>query len=253
MRLRKQLFGVALASLIANVHGQVVPPMDHVVINDPRLFDLSNVGPAYVLADGPITTGTLSVVQGPKGKLVGVANITNIYGNAFGPIDLKGTVEINGLNPLAMEMKGSAPGGVKVSITGTYDVAPKLMNVIVIVKIKTNTFQWNDSFVPSHANDTGMSLHRSTVASNKNGLIKGKFDVNVPATPTFQISVEDRQKIPTTDFNLTRTGSTIIGTFTNPDNLFAVVSAGVTFGYGRLITAGANVNITTDNLFLREL
>ena len=252
MKLSRSVISASLliAALQTSALAQGVPPIDHVFINDPRLFDISDNGTPYALADGPQATATLNLVQGPAGTLAGSITVTDEFANIWGPIPLSGDLLLRSTLPLSLRLSGGGAGQAKVKITGSYDPGVTLMKVLVDVKTPQKLkYQWNDGFIPVYANDTGATISRTSVASNTKFVIRGTHTITGPAT-SLGIATQDRQLI-NSGFQLKGPGLNVIGQFNNVSNTFPVSNARFSIGYGPIFTPGSLVTVTTDNFFVR--
>lgn len=250
MKLCRQLCLAAVMAAGALAQGQIVPPLDHIVVNDPRIFNISDDGAVYDLLDGPVASGALSLVHGPDGALAGTIVVTDDHLNVWGPVALTGKLRVNGTKALSLRLAGGGPGEAKIKITGSYDAPLKLMRVVVIVKTPEKLrFQWNDAFVPEHADLTGFTLDRTSVASNAQNKIKGQHLLVGPGINTL-VNSQDLE-VPNSDFQLKAPGVKLFGDYNLGPNTFSVNSSKTSIGYGSVFTPGSLVTITSDNLFPR--
>ena len=237
------------ASACLPVQAQTVPALDHISINDGRVFDLSDAGNTYRLDDGPEATATLNLVQGPKGRLTGIVTFQDEALNTFGPVTVNGKLSVKGTTPLAMTLKGNSPA--KVQLTGTYEPGLKMMNVRITAKSPDKrTFAWNDSFIPTNASSTGLSYHRMDVLSNQKLAITSNHAVSGPALSAL-VKTADREG-PASSFSLKGKGVNLFGNYNTATTTFTVTSSIADTGYGRITTPGSLVTVTSDNFIVRQ-
>lgn len=245
------LWATALMAMAPYAHGQSVPPLDHIVVNDPRIFDLSDAGAGYALEDGPVASAMLSLVQGPKGAIAASVVISDDHMTSWGPVVASGKLKVSGTNPLSLRLKSHSKGMPRISITGNYDASVRLMRVLVKVKTpEGQSFQWNDAFVPDNATSVGLAIDRAAVVSNGKNVIKGSHVISVPGAVPLLVRTTDRE-IPNTDFKLQGKGVNIMGDYNPATMSFSVFQSKVSVGYGTIFTPGSLVIVTSDNSFLR--
>jgi hypothetical protein len=196
----------------------------------------------------------VNLTQGPRGALVAEVTISDNHLNTWGPVTLAGKAKVKALQPLTIKLNGGSKGLPKVKITGSYDASVKLMRVLVNVKTPEGiSFQWNDAFVPDHADDVGLRLDRVSVATNLAGQIKGVHNLTLPgAMPmVLPLASTDRQ-LPNSDFMVNAKGVKLIGDYNHASDTYSVYNAKFNVGYGLIFTPGSLVNITSDKLFPRN-
>jgi len=234
----------------AMVQAQSVPPVDHIFVNDPRVFNLDDNGGGYNLTDGPQASAKIRITQGPRGTLAATAQVQDEFPTMFPTVGLAGRLSIKGTRQLSMRLAGGGAGEPRISIVGTYDAPLQLMRVVVRVRTPSGVrYQWNDSFVPDFAANTGFSIDRTSVATNTQGIIRGQHLFVGPSLMTFS-NTADKQ-LPNFGYQVKGTGVNVIGLYYPGPMNFSVTNARTSLGYGPIFTPGSLVNVTTDNLFTR--
>lgn len=253
MRAAKSLLTAAIMSAVAVPHAQGVPPVDQILINDARIFDVSDDGTSYELNDNPMFTAYLRILQGEKGKLTGSVVVEDELTTIYGPVAISGKLAVQETLPLNMKMAGNGGKGLpKVSLTGTYDASVSLMKVVISVTMPNKqVYTWNDAFVPDFAAVTGINLQRANVVKNKKLLIAGEHTMSAPGIMNVPVKTQDRATA-SNGFQFRVKGINIVGGYNTTFEVFQVNNVVVNTGYGTIITPGSLISCQSYKLFTRE-
>lgn len=228
-----------------------VPPLDHIKINDPRIFNLSDNGTGYQLTDNPHASLSINLIHGPKGTVTGTATLSDDALRTWGPLPFKGKLSVSNGSPLTLKMSGGTGSTAKIYVTGEYDPVLKIFNVRIKAHTNENLqFKWNDSFFPHDALNAGILLSRNSVTHNQNNIIKGPYSYQMPADPVSSNNVVDKE-CPNSFFKVTGKGANIYGSYNPILDSYNITGCKINCGYGNINTAGSLVSITSDNLFPR--
>jgi hypothetical protein len=234
-----------LTACFASYAQSPIQSLDHIKINDPRVFDLSDDGSGYLLNDGPGTSATIKLIQGPRGTVVGTATIADDHGNLWQDISLTGKLKVSGTGPLSVKLASNAKGQT-LRVTGSYDAGLKLMRVKVQTKSKGGpSYQWNDAFVPDNASTTGFSLDRQSATAGPKGSVSGTYAVSVPGTPAWTVPTRETQ-LRASSYKLQGKGISLYGDYNRLTGTSSIYQAKFSVGYGTIFTPGALVTVSGD-------
>lgn len=236
--------------LVLPVFAQSQPGLfiNHIAVNDPRIFDVSSDGAPYMLDDNPFAEVSLNLVHGDRGLVSGMVTIHDNNGQTWGPVGVMGKLSVKGVAPLTLKLKASDKSFGKLSITGSYDTSVQLFRVRVNFNSPSKTkYSWNDSFTPAFASTTGyyFALDQVTITTKKK--VPCTYALSTPISSSV-ITGCKYSMMPDFRFQLKARSNAIGGNWNPISETFSASSCKGSAGYGKIFTAGSLVSIVPIHL-----
>jgi hypothetical protein len=252
-RLRAAALFLAL-TCTAGAQNAVIPPIDNVLIDDPRILDLT--GDGYQLVGSKYLVD-FSVVQDSRGYLIGSAQVDD--GTTIPePVAVTGRLSVDGSRGLKLALAGGEGNTTRpaISINGRSD--GRIFTVTVKVKGALGKETFNENFAPVNEERGAfigepiepLSLPVAAIASNKGSCVTTSSRIaELPAEDVAVFATESYKKNAFTFGAAGRSFSTEVKGSFGPSG-YTVGRCKVKVGYGCLTVQPAlvflNEEIPTD-------